>query len=410
MVKGLNNHKMQQSNRSLILSTIIENRGISRLGLSEVTGLQKPTITNIVNELLELGIIESGEAPKREGRNKTKGLAFTEKSIVILSARLTRDLFSACIYNMNGEMIDSCSCVVYPTRDIMETLEKSVQLIDALLKRNMNRKVLSMCLGLPGPYIRGEKEKIIVEGFPGLGKVDVCRFYAEHYAFPLLAEHDAHLSALCEWKSLTPEEQENARCLLALQSLGIGIGAGIILDGKIVKGAFGIAGEIGSIGINFNGQKNSNGQRGTLETYASTGNLRRYIGDRLIEFPNTVLTEHSTYDEIREAYLKGDPLANWIFDAAAARLAYGLASSIFVINPDMIIIGPDYPETDRFIGRIQRTLNELMNIEISSRIKIRYSRVTCDPTLLGGYYYILQVLTADNTLLERVKEALAADR
>ena len=65
---------------------------------------------------------------------------------------------------------------------------------------------------------------------------------------------------------MSSTEREHVHCLLALQSIGIGIGAGLILNGKVLEGAFGIAGEIGNIGIYFNGPKNSNGNGGRLNT------------------------------------------------------------------------------------------------------------------------------------------------
>jgi DNA-binding MarR family transcriptional regulator len=73
LARGLNNQKMQQVNRSLILSLILEHPGISRLELAQITGLQKPTITNIVNELLTLGVVDNCEKPKIENQKKTKG-------------------------------------------------------------------------------------------------------------------------------------------------------------------------------------------------------------------------------------------------------------------------------------------------------------------------------------------------
>ena len=69
--------------------------------------------------------------------------------------------------------------------------------------------------------------------------------------------------------------------MLALQSLGIGIGAGVILNGKIVEGAFGVSGEIGQMGILFSGVKNSQGARGKLENYASSSSVKKYVRTRL---------------------------------------------------------------------------------------------------------------------------------
>jgi predicted NBD/HSP70 family sugar kinase len=408
LARGLNNQKMQQVNRSLILSLILEHPGISRLELAQITGLQKPTITNIVNELLTLGVVDNCEKPKIENQKKTKGLVFADDTIGILSVRLMRNEFDAALFTIKGQIVDQRKMEVNPNRDIERTLAEATNIINEILNQN-SLKVLAMSLGLPGPYIRGidGNDRIIVEGFSQLGEIDVAGYFRKKYSFPVIAEHDAHLSALCEWKNMSSTEREHVHCLLALQSIGIGIGAGLILNGKVLEGAFGIAGEIGNIGIYFNGPKNSNGERGTFEHYASTGNMKNYIAQRLAEFPSSKLTEESSYEEIKQAYFERDSLAVWAFEAVAMKLAYGLASVIFVINPDKIVIGPDYPEDENFINRIKNDLAGMINTEISDRIDIRFSEIRTDPTLLGGYEFVLQKFMEESALVDRIRALLS---
>ena len=69
MQKGLNNQKIQQTNRSLILEMIIDRGIVTRKEMIDLTGLHKPTITNIVNELLEMNVIEECEVPRRSEKS-----------------------------------------------------------------------------------------------------------------------------------------------------------------------------------------------------------------------------------------------------------------------------------------------------------------------------------------------------
>lgn len=116
-----------------------------------------------------------------------------------------------------------------------------------------------------------------------------------------------------------------------------------------MRAAFGIAGEIGHIGVNFNGMKNVYGERGTLEYYASSESVRQYVRERLNDYPTSNLSAHSTYQEILQAYYDRDPLATWAFDLLAWRLAYGLLSTFFILNPNKIVIGSDYPASEEFV-------------------------------------------------------------
>lgn len=410
MPRGLNNYKMQQANRSLIISLIIKNPGISRIELANRTGLQKPTITNIVNELLEFGIVENSDPQKRGSKNKTKGLMFVSDRLRIISAMITREYFIADLYTITGTLVASEKIPICVDDDIVLTLNNACALINRLL--NEQDGVLAMCLGVPGPYLKGEQERLLVEGFPQLSRVDVRTFFASRFDFPVVMEHDAHLSALCEWTCLNEEARKRVHCMMVMLTRSVGVGAGIILDGKIVEGAFGIAGEIGNIGININGPKNSSGERGRFEYYTATDSVRRYAMERHPEYPDTVLDENCSYEEILSAYDAGDALAKAAFNALAARIAYGLVSAIFVINPDTIVIGPQYPKKDSFLESIRMYMNGMVQREIMERINIRYSALDTDPALLGGYYYTLDMFSSDSTLLERIKKVLEkrADR
>lgn len=407
MQKGLNNQKIQQTNRSLILEMIIDRGIVTRKDMIDITGLHKPTITNIVNELLEMNVIEECEVPRKEGQRKVVGFALKTQKIKILSARWMRGFFEVALYTLSGEIIDTEGCFVNPEEDIELTAEKNLAAVYRLMERHHASHVLGMCIGVPGPYIKAEKNQALVAGYDNLQKIDIQKYFEDKFPFPVITEHDAHLSAFAEWKSMTQQERNKYNCMLALQSLGIGIGAGVILDGKIVEGAFGISGEIGQMGILFSGKKERNGARGRLENYASSASVEKYIQTRLFEFPESALSEESSYKQIVQAYYDEDPLAIWAFDVIAWHLAYGLANTIFVINPGIIIIGPAYPKSKRFTDKVKAALNDLMDERISSRIEIRYSEIEKDPTLEGGYRYVVDMFIHNRILFERVSEIMS---
>ena len=291
MQKGLNNQKIQQTNRSLILEMIIDRGIVTRKEMIDLTGLHKPTITNIVNELLEMNVIEECEVPRKEGQRKVVGFALKTQKIKILSARWARDFFEVALYTLSGEIIDSERCAVNPEEEIELTANKNLAAIYRLLERHHTSHVLGMCIGVPGPYIKAEKNQALVAGYDNLQKIDIQKYFEDKFPFPVITEHDAHLSAFAEWKSMSQNERNKYNCMLALQSLGIGIGAGVILNGKIVEGAFGVSGEIGQMGILFSGVKNSQGARGKLENYASSSSVKKYVRTRLFEFPESVTLE-----------------------------------------------------------------------------------------------------------------------
>lgn len=406
MQKGLNNQTIQQTNRSLILEMIIDRKVVTRKEMIDATGLHKPTITNIVKELLDMNVIKECEIPKKDGQRKVVGFELKTQKIKILSARWIRSFFEVDLYTLSGEIIDVERCGVNPEEDINVAAEKNLAVIYHLMERHHTSHILGMCIGVPGPYIKAETNQALVAGYDNLQKIDIQKYFEDKFPFPVITEHDAHLSAFAEWKSMVKAERSKYGCMLALQSLGIGIGAGVILNGKIVEGAFGISGEIGQMGILFSGKRESNGARGRLENYASSSCVKKYIRTRLHEFPESTLSEESSYDQVLQAYYDEDPLAEWAFDVVAWRLAYGLANTIFVINPDIIIIGPEYPNSKRFTDQVKAALNDLMDDRISSKIEIRYSKIAKDPTLEGGYRYVVDMFLHNRILFERVSKIM----
>jgi len=103
-----------------------------------------------------------------------------------------------------------------------------------------------------------------------LRKIDVEKMFTKRYPFKILSEHDAKLAAFAEWKHMKMDDNVLENSLMQIQSIGIGVGAGSVINGRIIKGAVGVAGEIGHMGINFNGPKSERNNQGAFEYYAGT--------------------------------------------------------------------------------------------------------------------------------------------
>lgn len=132
---------------------------------------------------------------------------------------------------------------------------------------------------------------------------------------------------------------------LALFTLGTGIGGGIIINGKVLHGAWDTAGELGHMMIHEGGLVCSCGRRGCLEAYASaTGVVKRTLS-ALKEKKKSILTElvenrlgDITSEIVFQTAEKGDSLCRWIVEETARYLGLGIASIVNIVNPEMIIL------------------------------------------------------------------------
>ena len=219
-------------------------------------------------------------------------------------------------------------------------------------------------------------------------------------------QHDAKLGAFAEWKNSDEIRENQNASLMLVRSRGYGIGAGMVVGGKIIEGRLGIAGEVGHVGIDYMESRTKSEIQGTLEFCAGSESAVRYAKERLFEFPDSILNKKSTYQDLIKAYKAGDKLACCAVDKMAWMLGYGISNFVYMINPDCVIIGLDYPGDERFIDNIKKVVSQRVDDVIWQNMEIRYSKLKIDSFLLGGYCYILEKLCREKVILEKIKEVI----
>lgn len=156
----------------------------------------------------------------------------------------------------------------------------------------------------------------------------------------VLLENDANAAALGEmWQGAA----RSCRTIICL-TLGTGVGGGIILDGKLWRGADGTAGELGHTSIEpFGGVQCGCGNTGCLEGYASATAIVRMAREALIQDPSSLLhstaADKLTAENVFSAAMADDELALEVFQRMGAYLGIAMANLINVFNPEMIVIG-----------------------------------------------------------------------
>ena len=403
MRRGMNSMEMQKNNRILVFKTLQEKGMMTRAELAVELNLQKATITNIINEFFEMGIVEvNGETAA--GRRGEK-LNLKLDDIYTMSIGITRKDYQLAIFDLSGNMIKHSCCNFQKEngfREIVENLKA-----DAVKMANEygNNRILGICLAVPGLFInRPEKneEIFMVSEFEELSQINVKAELEKALGRKVMIKHDAKLSAYAEWRCAEEIKGQERGSLVVVRSRGIGIGTGCVVNGNIMNGHLGLAGEGGYMGINYN---QARGNKGTFEYCAGSESAARYVKERLFEFPDTVLNEKSTYLEVFDAYRKGDALATWAVHKVAWMLGYGIANIIYLINPDCIIIGPDYPDTKDFVNKIREAIRNFVPAFVEENASIRYSKISQDSFLLGGFYYTFDNLCRRDNIFDLIRSA-----
>lgn len=389
MKLGKNMDDIQKANRCMVLQLLLGTEKISRVDLARRTGLNKATITNVIQEFEQMGIVEDIGSVEASNGRKTAGITLNLSDVVTIVIRIERNAINFAICNVHGE-ISNFKQIKYTNDDtidrVLEIMKSNTrELIDCC----SDKKIMGISIAILGWLFRRNNKNIAkTDGFPELGKVDIKEEMEKSFPdYEVLIDHDANMSALAEWREYTKNSNITVGSMLNIVC-GIGFGGGIVINGELFRGASGVAGEIGHMGINFNSRYQPRGTsptyRGMFEDYASPRALRESVMERLMDFPNSILNENSTLQDIYDAYEKNDELAGWAVNQMARMFAYGLTGLIFILNPDVIVLGDEVIRSDRFLNQLKQHLKEFLPEMIYEVLDLRLSNFSGGGILRGS--------------------------
>jgi glucokinase len=202
--------------------------------------------------------------------------------------------------------------------------------------------------------------------------------------WPANLENDANAAAIGEmWRGAG----KGYRTLICL-TLGTGVGGGMILDGKLWRGANGSAAEIGHMGVDpFGGVACPCGSRGCLEVYASATAIVRMTREASPRYPKSILhnSEHLTSEKVYQAGDKGDELALEVFRQMGSYLGIGIASLINILDPQIVVIGGGLSNGwDLFEKHMRQQVIERVFASPARHVKIVRGECGDDAGLLGA--------------------------
>ena len=269
----------------------------------------------------------------------SKNKSSTAKGEFVFAADLGGTHLRVATVDRNGKIY--CR-QMQPTPQAEKPNEIVHALIDAVheCERSANEKggaISAVSIVVPGTVNVAEGVVVKAPNVPCLDGFRLSAALESELEWPVILENDANAAAIGEmWQGAG----RGYRTLICV-TLGTGVGGGIILDGKLWRGADGSAAEIGHIGVDpFAGVACTCGSRGCLEVYASATAIVRMTREARPRYPNSILhdIEDLTSAKIYQAGKEGDELAIEVFRRMGVYLGIGLASLINVLNPEIVII------------------------------------------------------------------------
>lgn len=365
----LDKYKIRDTNERIVLEALITNQPVSRVDLSKITKLNKASITNIINSLIDKKLVHEigyGESQNSGGRRPIL-LNLNKEAGYALSIDVGNTYISAIVTDLNGLVVHS----VYH-RDlgfevnednIYDYIDKIVENAEKIAK-DTTYGIVALAVAIHGVV---HENKILTSPNYNLTGVNLHETLVNKYSFPVLLENEANLALLGQI-SLSPHI--NNALLLSIHT---GIGAGVITERNLYLGNKGAAGEVGHMTLYPNGLACRCGRRGCLEQYCSTDILTdelEYL------YPNKQIDK----DLYRLAYDEHDNFKD-LAKKSASDLAIGIQSMIAHFDPDIIyIVSEVFESIPSLIDYVQQILEK----DYDRHIPIQISDMKYGPILLGG--------------------------
>jgi Transcriptional regulator/sugar kinase len=384
---GSNIVTVRENNLSLVIRLIHKAKICSRADIAAETGLQQATITNIVNELIEHGlVIQTGNIKGRMNR-RSIGIALNIERYRMFGVYLNRENVTIAMFDLAGSILERYD---YPVERDMKpsiTLDVIRQKIIQMCEQDKELIYLGIGISLPGPFLLEGGKIALMSGVPGWDEIDISARLSEGHDLPIFLEHDANCGALAEIWYGDVGRQENVVYL----TVDIGVGAGVLIQGEIYHGDLGTAGEIGHMSIDYAGPICECGNRGCLELYCSTKVLRQAYKQKAFLNPAYATRANASIEQILKDVADGDSLAREVFAKTATFLGLGMVNVVNTFNPGKIVISDRIALAgDYLIQILSGVLRERVLPEVYEKLEIRVGAFIADNILFGASALVLE--------------------
>ncbi len=274
-------------------------------------------------------------------------------------------------------------------------LELSTEIKALISKLGSGFEVIGLGIGAPnGNYYSGTIEE--APNLPWRGKIHFTKLFEQHFNLPVVLTNDANAAAIGERVYGGAKGMNN----FIVITLGTGLGSGIVVNGKLLYGHDGFAGELGHTTVVPNGRDCNCGRKGCLETYASATGVVRTVFSLLSQRTSPSDLRNVPYNQVTskmvyEAALKGDPIALETFDETAHLLGRALADAMAFASPEAIFLFGGLAKSGNLLLDRTKMFMEEYNLSVfKNKVKLLPSQITENAAVLGAAALVVDEVSA----------------
>ncbi|GLX17052.1 ROK family protein [Streptomyces lavendulae] len=376
---------MRRQNLAAVLGAVAAHGPLSRADVAGHTGLTRPAVSSLVDELIgRAALTETETAPSGRVGRPGRALALNDRGPAGLGLEIGVGHLAACVVDLRGEprvwrRVERANAGRSADRVLGEAaaLAADAESEAAALGLHVEGRVLAV------PGVVPNAPGGLVANAPNLGWQDVRP--ADHWPDPDTVpepENEANLGALAEQR-----QQGHPAATFVHVSAEAGIGAALVIGGRLFRGARGFAGELGHLPVHPQGAPCPCGARGCLEQYAGQAAVLREAGLAGAGDPVTVLAERAG---------AGDAAALRALDRAGRALGLALVSAVDLIDPDGLVLGGAYAElADWLLPPIRSELAARVTVRPWPPEAVRPSALGRRGPVLGAAWSTVRQIIAD---------------
>ena len=399
---------VRRANLGAVMRHVAEQAPCSRARIAADTGLTRGTVSSLVSELVELGLLRETGEDERDGRVGRPGqLLELGDSHVAVGLEINVDSLVASVEDLTGTVryerrvfVDSRRSAAGPVLDRIAAMADEA--IDELEREGA--AVVGVAVAVPGLV---EQASGMLLRAPNLGwhrLAIVDELHERLPGLPIRVENEANLAALAEHWQGAARGVRNFICVFG----EVGVGAGIVLDGELYRGAHGFGGEFGHVPLAPDGERCGCGSRGCLETFVGQEAIARRAG---LTIERGERVGGVTAELVRRAET-GDGRVLRALDEAGSWLGFGLASAVNLLDLDVVVLGGCFgPLAPWLAGRVETALRGRVLSAEWSPCELRPSTIGEVAAVRGAAALTLRALLVDPWVVaprrERAKVAVS---
>lgn len=341
--QGNRNESTRQHNLSVVLSYVHEKGPITRAELTRQTNLNRSTIGALVAELSQLGLVyESAPPSAQRSVGRPSPLVHPSNDVIALGVNPDIDAVQVSVVGLGGVVHEVARRATHEPPTPQSSIEILAELVGGL-QTTRGRRIMGIGLAIPG-LVNEYTQTIRVAPNLGWADVDYPAMVTKALGYPARAANDANLGVIAEYMFGAGRGCDN---VVYLNGSTSGIGGGVVVDSRLVRGSRSYGAELGHTLVNSNGAQCQCGRQGCLETEVSVRRIWKLLGDDSV-----------TIEDLDTLYATQDSgaLAEEL-DRQARALGLGIANIITIFSPQRVIVGGH-------VGALYQARKELVEAEV----------------------------------------------